>query len=209
MVMNSPGCDRNVDILEDERLRFGVAERNVTKLNVAPNLARVSEGLVVPALEWGQRDVRQTFQVEPENPKIERLLNQLHGLFNEMLLVAHKREDHADGESIAERERRSQIDRDDVLKAKDRVIEGGEHDFRPAQADVRAHHLAVAVEPLAFALTLAVEELEALDGSDALDEGGILLGLSLDRRFGALPENTVKSKPYAGIKHRRGEHDEG
>ena len=63
---------------------------------LAPNLTRVGERLVVPALEWGQRDVRQTFEVKPENAKIERLLNELHGLLGEMLLVAHKREYHAD-----------------------------------------------------------------------------------------------------------------
>ena len=79
----------------------------------------------------------------------------------------------------------------------------GERDFRPAEADVRAHHIAVAVEPLAFALALAVEELEALDGSHALDEGGVLLGLSLDRGLGALPEHTVESEPNAGIERQR------
>ena len=146
MVMNSPG---SIVMLISSKTTAPCRRSGKKRYEAqcGPNLPRVSEGLVVPALEWGQRDVRQTFQVEPEDPKIERLLNQLDGPFNEMLLVAHKREDHADGECIAERERRSQIDRDDVFKAKDRVVEGGEHDFRPAQANVRAHHLAVAVEP--------------------------------------------------------------
>ena len=182
---------------------------NGTVLGAALDLSGVSDRLIVSRFDGRERNVGEALQVEPQNTKVDRLLDQLGSFVSEILLVAHKREDHADGECIAEREPRSQIDRDDVFKAKDRVVEGGEHDFRPAQADVRAHHLAVAVEPLAFALTLTVEELEALDGSHALDKGGTLLGLSLDRRFGALPENTVKSEPYASIKHRRGEHDEG
>ena len=56
-------------------------------------------------------------------PEIERLLDQLDGLLSEVLLVAHEGEDHADGESVAQREPRGEIDRDDVLKAEDHVVD--------------------------------------------------------------------------------------
>ena len=67
MVTNSPGLDDEVDVLENERLRLGVAEEHVSKLDAALDLPRVGERLVVSALERGQRDVRQTLQVKPED----------------------------------------------------------------------------------------------------------------------------------------------
>ena len=95
--------------------------------------------------------------------KIQRLLDELHRLVGEVLLVAHEGEDHADGETVAERQPRREIDGDDGLEPEDQLVQRAEGDFGAAEADVGVRDLGVAVEPLPFALALAVEQLQALD----------------------------------------------
>src|SRR5262245_18704162 len=142
----------------------------------------------------------------PQNAEVDRLLDELDGLFREILLVAHEREDHADRESIAERKSCSQINRDDVLQAENNVVDRAESDLGPAQPNIRAYDVAVAVQPLPLALVLAVENFQGLYRAHVFDEGGVLLSLCLDGRLGSSPDHPIESQPKRGTEKKGGKH---
>ena len=95
---------------------------------------------------------------------------------------------------VREHQPRREIDRDDGLQAEDQIVDGVEGDLGAAEAHVRVHDIGVAVEPLAFALAFPIEQLQALDRPDGLDEGGVLLGAGLDRRLRAQPQDCGRAR---------------
>ena len=112
--------DREVDVLQDERLGLGVAEAHVAQLDPALDRAACRPGAGRARVSSGrQRDVGQALEVQAEDAELERLLDQLHRLLGEVLLVAHEGEDHADRQGVGERQPRREIDGDDVLEAED------------------------------------------------------------------------------------------
>ena len=111
-----PWLDDKADIFEDWGLRFGIAEEDVSKLDLAPDLPHVCQDLIMPALEWTQGDVSQALEVQFENAEVKSLFDQLDGLFSEVLLVTHKGEDHPNGQAVAQRQPGREIDRNDVLQ---------------------------------------------------------------------------------------------
>src|SRR4051794_3203836 len=118
--------------------------------------------------------------MQPEDAEIQDLLHQLNRLFGEMLLVADKGEDHANGQRVVQCEPRRKVDRDDILKAENDVVERAECYLSPAQPHVAVDNIAVAIKPLAFPLTLAIEQFQALYRTHALYERRILFGLRLN-----------------------------
>ena len=102
----------------------------------------------MPGLERAERDVGETLEMQVENAKVERLLDQLHALVDEMPLVAHEGEQHADGHAVVERKPRAEIDGDDVLDAEQNVVDRLEADLEAAEANVRVHSVGIAIEPL-------------------------------------------------------------
>ena len=61
--------------------------------------------------------------------------------------------------------------REDHLEPEDQIVDRAECDLYAAQAHIGVRNLRVTIQPLAFALALPVEQLEALDGPHRLDEG--------------------------------------
>src|SRR4029450_6955287 len=59
-----PWFDDEADIFKDKRLRFGIVEGHVSKLDPALDLPRVAQELVMPALERVQGDVSQALEVQ-------------------------------------------------------------------------------------------------------------------------------------------------
>jgi hypothetical protein len=87
-----------------------------------------------------------------------------------MLPIAHERENHAHGESIRQRQPGCEIHREDHLEPEDQIVHRGKCDLGAAETDIGVRNIRVAVQPLAFALAFAVEELEALNCSHRLDK---------------------------------------
>src|SRR5947207_1636519 len=108
--------------------------------------------------------------MQAEDSEIEHFLNELYGLVREMLLVADEGEDHTHGQYVAQSEPRRQIDRDDVLKPEDHVVESAECNLCLAQPHIAIDDIAVTIEPLALSFALAVKEFQTLDRPHALDE---------------------------------------
>lgn len=56
-----------------------------------------------------------------------------------------------------------EIDGNDVLQREQGVIDGCERDLGATKADIGAHHIAVAVEPLGLAVAFAVEKSSSFE----------------------------------------------
>src|SRR5205823_10716699 len=165
-----PRLDDETDIFKHKRFGFGVAKIHVAKLNSPLDLPRVGRDLVMSPFERAECYVSQALEMQFYDTKIERLFDQLNRLFRELLLIADECEDHADGQIVPKRQPGRKIDRDNILKAKNYVIDGREGNFRATEPDICAHHVGVAVEPLGLAVALAIEQLQALHPSQRLDE---------------------------------------
>ena len=81
------------------------------------------------------------------------------------------------------------------------VVDRGERDLGAAEPDIGVHDVGVAVQPLAFALALAVEQLQALDCPHGLDEGRVLLGLRPGSSLRCAAKNAVEREPDACVEH--------
>ena len=162
----------------------------------------------MPALEWTQGDVSQALEVKFENAEVESLFDQLDGLFGEMLLVTHEGEDHPNGQAVAQRQSGREVDGNDALQREQGVIGGCERDLGATEADIGAHHIAVAVEPLGLAVAFAVENLQALNRPQGLDESRALVGLGLDGSQAALSEESVEPETYDRIEDKCSQHYE-
>ena len=170
------GLDGEIDILQYERLRFGIAEEHVAQLDASENRSSIGQRLVVSPLAWRQRNVREALEMETQYAEVERLLHQRDRLVDEVLPVSHERENHADGQLVGEHQSRREIDGDDRFQAEDQVVHGAESNLGTAEANVRACDFRIAVQPLAFPFGLAIEQLEALNCPHAFDEIRVLLG---------------------------------
>src|SRR5262245_3930067 len=137
--------------------------------------------------------------MQSEHAKVENLLDQQGRAFDKLLLVAHEGKNHSDRDHIVEREPSRQIYRDDILEAEDGVVDGLEADLGASEPHVGVHEVCIAVEPLALALVLAIEQLEALHGTHGFDEGRVLLRPALYDGLIAPPERAEESKPNRGI----------
>src|SRR5215212_1994213 len=160
------------------------------------------------ALERAERYVGQAFEVQFENAEIECLFDQQDCLFGKVLFVAYEGEDHADSETVAERQPGREIDGDDVLKPKDCIVDGCERDSGATQANIRAHDIGIAVEPLALAFALTIEELQRLNRPHGLDQSRALQCLGLDCGLAAFSKDAVESQSYNPIKDKRGQYHE-
>jgi hypothetical protein len=60
--------------------------------------------------------------VKAEDAELERLLDEGDGLLDEVLLVGHEGEDHADGQLVREHQPRREIDRETVSRPKIRSL---------------------------------------------------------------------------------------
>src|SRR5262245_38022056 len=195
-----------MDVLQNARVALGIAEGDVSQLNAALDLSSVCNRLHVSRLDRRQRDIGEPLQVQAQNAEVDRLLDELDGLFREILLVAHEREDHADRESIAERKSCGQINRDDVLQAENNVVDRAKSDLGPAEPNIRAYDIAVAVQPLPLALVLAVENFQGLYRAHVLDKGAVLLSLCLEGRLRSSPDHTIGGEPKGCIEKKGGKH---
>jgi hypothetical protein len=97
-----------------------------------------------------------------------------------MLTVSHKCEHHADRELSGEHEFGGKEDDQNQFDPEDQVVDRAERDLGTAEANVGIRNFGVAIEPLALALALAIEQFQALDGADGLDECRALLCAGLD-----------------------------
>ena len=175
-----PGLDDKVDVVEDKGFGLGIAEAQVPKFDPAFDRTRVGEKTIVARLKRRQRDVAQALQVQVEDAELDRFLDQQGGLLGEVPLVAHQGEDHPDRQGAIERQPGREIDRQHVLYAEYRVVQRLEGDGDPSHPDVGVDEIGIAVHPLAFALVLAIEQLDALDCPHGFDEGRVLLRPRLD-----------------------------
>src|SRR5262249_24332861 len=165
-----PRLDAQIDVVDNERLRIGVAVAHVAKLDGAADRHFTRPVLVVASLQRGERDVGQALEVQAEDAEVEHFLDQQTGPIDELLLVAHEGEDHSDRQRAVEGKSRGKIDGDYVLEAENGVVDGLEADLRPAEPHVRIHEVRVAVEPLPLALVFAVGQLQGLYRPQRLDE---------------------------------------
>src|SRR6266566_203706 len=113
----------------------------------------------MPAFEWAKRDVSQAFKVQFEHTKVERLFHQLDGLIREMLFVAHKGEDHSDGQAVIQSQPGGEIDRYNGFQPKQNFVDRCERYSGATEANIGADHIGIAVEPLGLAVTFPVEDL--------------------------------------------------
>ena len=93
------GLDRQIDVLQHEGLAVGVAEEDVAQLDPALDRPGVGQRLVVARFRAGSARCRTGAPDEAEDAEVERLLDECDGLLDEVLLVAHEGEDHADGQA--------------------------------------------------------------------------------------------------------------
>src|SRR5262245_10385367 len=180
VVLPPPGWthDRNefswlnseIDIFQHEGLRFGIAEEHVTQLDASQNRPCIGQGLVVSPLTWRQRNVGESFEMKAQYAEVERLLHERDRLVDEVLPVSHERENHPDGQLVGKHQSCREIDDDDRFQAEDQIVDRAEGNLGSPQPDVRACDFGVTVQPLAFPLGLAIEELEALDCPHAFNE---------------------------------------
>ena len=124
----------------------------------------------MPRFERAQGDISQALEVQFENTEIKCLFDQLDGLLDKVLFVAHEGEDHPNGQAVVQCQPSCKIDRDDVLQPKQTVIDACECNLGATKADIGAHHIGVAIEPLGLAVALAIEDLQALNRPHSLDE---------------------------------------
>jgi hypothetical protein len=171
--------DDKIEVLEDERLGFGIPEPQVPKLYPAFDRPSVRKQTVMAGFERIEGNVAQALQMQVEDSELDCLLDQKHGLFSKILLVAHKGEDHSDRERVVECETRGQINGHNIFQTEYRVIHGLECDDRSSQPNIRVHDIGISVQPLPLPLVLPIEQLQALDRPHRFDEGRILLGLFL------------------------------
>src|SRR4051812_5288812 len=139
--------------------------------------------------------------MQPENAKIENFLDQQRRALDKLQFVAHEGENHSNRDHVIKREARRQVYRDDILEAKDGIVNGLETDLGTAKPHVRIHEVCITIEPLALAFVLTIEQFETLHRAQGFDEGRVFLRLALYDRFIALPEHTEESKPNHGIEH--------
>src|SRR5262249_41528324 len=145
--------------------------------------------------------------MQPQEPIVQDLFDQHDGAIGELLFVAHVRDDHPYGDRIVEREPCGDIHRYDHLESEDRIVYGFEAYFRPPEPDIRVDEIGVAIEPLALALVLGVEKLEALYRAHALDECRVLLGLVLYDLVVAPPKDPKQAHAKHPVKEKGGETD--
>jgi hypothetical protein len=126
-----------------------------------------------------------------------------------VLPVSHERENHPEGQLVGKHQSCREVDGDDRFQAEDQIVDGAEGNFSSPESHVRIHYFGVAVQPLAFPLALAIEELEALNRSDALDEIRVFLCAGLNRRFRAKPQDPVEGQTQRRVKQERPDDDEG
>src|SRR4029079_7842297 len=174
-----PRLNDQTEVLQHKRPGFRIAEEYIAKLDASFNGTNVGQHLVVPTLEFAERYIAETFQMQLEDAEVERLFDQLHSFFYELPFVAHECENHPDRERVGQRHSGCKINSDDVFKPEDRVVDGAKGDLRSAQADVGAHHIGIAVQPLPLPIALAIEQLESLNCTQRLNEGGTLLRFCL------------------------------
>src|SRR5919201_4283537 len=141
--------------------------------------------------------------MQAQYAEVERLFYERDRLVNEVLSVRHECEDHPDGQLVGKRQPGCEVDCSDHLQAEDQIVGGGEGDLGSPESHVRVSDVGETIEPLAFPLALAIEELEALNRSDALDEIRVLLRSGLDRRFGAQPQDSIEDEPDRGVEQER------
>src|SRR5215217_4468554 len=96
--------------------------------------------------------------------QIESLFNQEHGFLSKVLLVAHKSKDHADCKSVFKRKPCGEIHRYNDFYSKDEVIDALKRNSYTSETCVRSYNIGIAVEPLALALALTIEQFYALHG---------------------------------------------
>src|SRR5262245_40803716 len=113
--------------------------------------------------------------MKTQNAEVERLLDQGDRLVDEMLPVSHERENHPEGQLVGKHQSCREVDGDDRFQAEDQIVDGAEGNLGSPESHVRIHYFGVAVQPLAFPLAFAIEELEALNRPDALDEIRVFL----------------------------------
>src|SRR5215212_4568816 len=127
-----------------------------------------------------------------QDAEVERLFDQQNCLFCEVLFVGYESENHADSETVAERQPCCDVNRDYVFKTKNRIVYSCERDSCTAQTHVSAHDIGVAVEPLALAFGLTIKEFQGLNRPHGFNNGRILHCLGLDHSLAAFAKDAVQ-----------------
>ena len=118
-----PGSIRKIDVFENERLGFGIAEPDIAQFDAAVDRTRIADRAIVPGFAFAQHNVRETLDMQLQYPEIECRLDQRDRLVHEGLLVGHDRENHADRQLSGQRHHDGKIDRHDVFEAEDRFVQ--------------------------------------------------------------------------------------
>ena len=153
------GFDNEVYLFEHKRLRLSVAEPHIAQFDAPHDRSGVSDGAVMPGLRRAQRNVGQALDMQFEYAEIDRRLDQRHRFRHEALLIGHDGEDHADRELAAQRHAHGEVDSHDVFEPEDRFVERRKQYLCAADTDRGIDDTGIAVQPLAFPLGFAVEEL--------------------------------------------------
>src|SRR5688500_14510676 len=134
-------------------------------------------------LALGKRDVGEALQMKAQEPEFQGLFYKGNRLFGEMLLVSHESEDHPDRKMIAKHQLGCEVNGNDHFEPEDDIVNRCKCNLGPPEPHVRIRDIGITVEPLALPLALAVEQLQALNGADALDEIRILFCTCLNGSF--------------------------
>src|SRR5262249_17319605 len=140
--------------------------------------------------------------------ELDCLLDEAYSLVDELQLVGHEGEEHADTHLAVERGGSADIDDGEVLGAEYQIIERLEEAAHALDAGIRRQHVGIAIGPKQVAPGLAVEHLDALDGARRLDEGRILARSRMDEVERALAEDTIEGNAQQDIDREREQHDE-
>src|SRR5262245_36734515 len=105
-----------------------------------------------------------------------------------MLFVADKRKNHSNCHIVTHCQSSSKVYNNDVLKPEQGVIKASESNLSATETDISAYFIGITVQPLGLAVTLPIEDLQALHRAHRLDERRIFVSFSLDQGEAALPQ---------------------
>ena len=205
------GLDAQVDVLQHVAFGLRVAEAHVTEFELAPDGRGIGQRLCGRRSPTGSARYRRcvpgagradgTRSPFRPGPRLSPL---------KLVLYSHEGEDHADRNDVVDSEHRGKIDRYDMIDPENDAVHRGELDMHPAQANLGVHALRVAVRPAAtFAVTLAIEQLDCLDGPRSLDEGGVGIGVGAQALLAVPVEPAVLRDAHDHIQQQRHHGDQG
>ena len=202
--------DLQVHPVEHHRVARRIAVEDVLQLQPAFQ-RRVEIGAFLEAAVFlRQRDVAEAFEVQRQHAEGDELVDQRRRFLDELGLVAHVGEDHADAEAGAfDHEADRKIDRDDVFEREDQRVAGLLPDADARQAHVGVDGVGQLRLPQRVAQCLAPEQAQRGDAAQALDQRGLFLAAGDDAGFLRFLLHREGNRPDHAVKRESGDRDEG